>query len=61
MGGIAKPMGLDSGKPNMGSLCQVSKHHNSPSTGTDFYECLAIAKATEELDLQFPQAPVSHQ
>lgn len=45
----------------MGSLCQVSKHHNSPSTGTDFYECLAIAKATEELDLQFPQAPVSHQ
>ena len=44
----------------MGSLCEVGKSHKSLNAGIDFYECLPAVKATGELDLQFPQAPVSH-
>lgn len=43
----------------MGSLGEVSKSRKTLNAGFDFYECLPTAKAAGELDLQFPQAPVS--
>lgn len=59
MGGTAEPTGLDSGDPAVPQVPCVELAKVA-SAGIKFYEFLVAAEATGELDLQFPQVPVSH-
>lgn len=57
-GGIAKPGSED---PAMPQVPWVKLAKSQDPSGIDFCECLPAAKTTGEIDLQFSQAPVSHQ